>query len=111
MAATFKKVGNVFNLTEVDADWVWTTNFTQAHEAGGIPIVSIKFVPGALLDKLVLMNMAADSTVETTTMSAESSTETLVEYFDGTLLGLCVDEGNSTLSPGHKIIVVLSATI
>jgi hypothetical protein len=96
-----------FTVETVDADWTWTDSFTQNVFKNGMPVWSITFQPGAASDVLSLKNGSAAAN-EIFPDNALLTTDPQIEYYGGNKQKLFIDFSESTLSAGHRIIVMLA---
>jgi hypothetical protein len=104
MAATMIEEGGAIQLTAIDADWDY-----KASKPATWPILpkllSIRFVPGATGDRLVVKHKSATGIERFNTVATD--TESRVEYYHGTSFIPFVDFSDCTLSAGHKVAISL----
>jgi hypothetical protein len=105
-AATTVTIGwHTIELTGIDADWTFATQFPAKDS---IKINAIIFQPGAASDKLSIKDNS-DSGVEIfPAIPKVDASDGQIVYYWGQHMRPYIDFSASTLSAGHKVIILLA---
>jgi len=105
MAVTAVCNANVIHVTNLNADWAWST--TLPARGSGIRVESIQFNPTAASDRCVMLDGASGTTIMDVTCA--DTTDSRVKYFYGQKLRPVFDFSQSVISgtstDGHIIIM------
>lgn len=109
-ANTVNVKGNIIEISNIDSDWIWSTDFTTAINpdyAYGVRTIAIIFIPGATDDKLSIKWASA------TGPELFPSTKCMDEYdpkqinYAGERMKLFLDYSDGMFSAGSKVIIIL----
>ena len=95
----------ILEITGINADWDYKAS-KPANWADNPRLSSITFVPGAASDKLVVRQKEAGGPRRMEVSCADANDQR-IKYFHGQHVMPYIDEGNSTLSADHVVIIEL----
>jgi hypothetical protein len=104
MAATALERGGILELTVIDADWSYKASHPDSWPDRP-KLLSIRFVPGAASDKLVVCQQDDGGPQIFNALCAD--TGSVIEYYHGTIRIPYIDLSLSTLSAGHRVVISL----
>ena len=110
MAATIKATEQVIEVSGIGAtETVDVLAESRFDGVQGLPIKSVKFVPGAANDRLIIKDVSGGEALADSPTCCELLALDLAPVGDGLFTGEIVspsiDGTNSTLSANHKVII------
>ncbi|MFA5378193.1 MAG: hypothetical protein WC455_20740 [Dehalococcoidia bacterium] len=99
------EMDGMLQVTDISADWSYLANRPEGWPARP-RLLSMKFTPGAVGDK-IMVRQRDPGGPEAFYASCENDTEPRIEYYHGTTRLPYVLFSESTLSPGHKLVINL----
>lgn len=103
--ATELELNGILEITAIAADWDYKAS-KPANWSDKPRLASIKFVPGAADDILILREQEVGGPIVFKWV-CENTYDQRVEYFHGTIQIPYIKESECTLSAGHIVIIKL----
>lgn len=106
-ANTFIWGEDTIDISAIDADWTWNDAGTPyASHRDGILVHYIMFIPGAVSDKLVLLEEnASGAPIFPPNPCPVAGQPQIIYFHGGKHLKMFLDESESTLSSGHRVMI------
>jgi hypothetical protein len=103
-ATSTNRVGNVIEITELNADWFWSSVVRPDQY---FYIVSIEFIGGNINDTLIVRNQSLIGPVMFKRTIFDTEYRFFNKVFGGVKLQPAIKFSECVVSTGHKIIIIL----
>jgi hypothetical protein len=100
---TVNPFGNTVEVTDFDSDWFWSSMFNHPL---GMKIISIKFYPGAIDDKVIIKDGSDTGPIMCKLESSDGEPRYDMS-FKGGYYKPVIDYGDSTFTAGSSVIFII----